>query len=288
MRPMRLSCVQMAVRFSETAANVDAIAGHIADEGARRADLVVFPECATSGYVFADVEEATRASVRLDGPEIEVLVAACRRAATTAAVGVLERAPEGHLHNSVAFISGRGVIGVYRKTHLPHMGVDRFVKPGLVLSPEVVVAGVRVAALVCYDGTFPEPARALALRGAELLLLPTNWPNQESEKGTFLPPTRALENVVWFAAVNRSGPERGIDFLGNSSICDPGGRRVAVAGTEPEILRAEIDPAEARRKRRDTVPGELWVDRFADRRPALYGRLVDGGASPDFQPSPRT
>lgn len=285
---MRLSCVQMDVRFADVAGNLATIARHIEEEGARRADLVVFPECATSGYVFHHVDEARRAAVRVDGPEIDGLVDACRRAATTAAVGILERAPEGHLQNAVVFLDGNGVLGVYRKTHLPHMGVDRFVRAGLALSPEVVVAGVRVAALVCYDGTFPEPARVLALRGADLLILPTNWPNQEAEKGTFLPPTRALENVVWVAAVNRAGPERGIDFLGNSSICDPGGRRVATAGVEPTVLRADIDPAEARRKRRDTVPGELWVDRFADRRPDLYDRIVDGGGTSGIHPSPRT
>ena len=285
---MRLSCVQMEVRFADVAGNLATIVRHIEEEGARRADLVVFPECATSGYVFHDVDEATRAAVRIDGSEVASLVDACRRSATTAAVGVLESAPDGDLYNAVVFIDGTGVLGVYRKTHLPHMGVDRFVRPGSALSPEIVVAGVRVAALVCYDGTFPEPARVLALRGADLLILPTNWPNQEAEKGTFLPPTRALENVVWVAAVNRSGPERGIEFLGNSSICDPSGRRVATADAHPTVLRADIDAAESRRKRRDTVPGELWVDRFADRRPGLYGRIVDGGGTSDFQPSPRT
>ena len=69
-------------------------------------------------------------------------------------------------------------------------------------------------------------------------------------------------------------PERGVRFLGNSSLCDPGGRTIARLGTEAGVIRAEIDPALARTKRRVTAPG-LEVDRFRDRRPSLYGDLVD-------------
>lgn len=275
MQGMRLSCIQMIVAIGDATRNCNAVCAAIRAEGAAHADLVVFPECALSGYVFETRVEAEQSAIRLGGPEIARIAEACRASQTTAAVGCLELSPDGRLFNSVVFVGPDGHLGSYRKTHLPHMGVDRFADRGDSLAPILTIAGTRVAALICYDGTFPEPARVLALQGAELLLLPTNWPNQEADKGSFLPQTRALENVIYVAAVNRVTTERSIEFRGNSSICDPSGTVLARGGTEACVLRAEIDPRIAREKRRDTVPGELWVDRFADRRPGLYGRIID-------------
>jgi predicted amidohydrolase len=130
---------------------------------------------------------------------------------------------------------------------------------------------------ICYDGAFPEPSRAMALDGADLIVLPTNWPPGAECTAEFVINTRAMENNVYYMAVNRVGVERGFRFIGKSKICGPNGDVLALANHEDEtILYAEIDPAKARRKRIIRVPGKHEIDRFADRRPEMYGRLVEG------------
>jgi predicted amidohydrolase len=85
-----------------------------------------------------------------------------------------------------------------------------------------------------------------------------------------------MENAVYYLAVNRIGTERGFRFIGTSRVCDPAGADLAVAGADGEqILYADIDPAVARNKHFVRVPGKHEIDRFADRRPAMYGRLVE-------------
>ena len=118
---------------------------------------------------------------------------------------------------------------------------------------------------------FPRPARVLSLLGADLLVLPTNWPTHSECAAEHMIPTRAMENTVYVMAVNRVGEESGFRFIGTSSIVDPGGRVLARAGPDSEeTLLADIDPALARRKRLVRVPGRHEIDRIADRRPRFY------------------
>lgn len=275
---LRLAAAQVEVDLADRPRNLARAVAVLEDEAARGVDLVVFPELSLTGYVMDSRAEAERLAESVPGPSTAVIAEACARLKLTAVVGMLERHPDGRLFNAAVFIGPEGVRASYRKTHLPSMGIDRFLDRGDRFLPPIEIAGARVSALICYDGTFPEPSRALALDGADLILLPTNWPEGESEKGSFLPAARALENVVWFAAVNRVTTERGVRFLGNSSIADPGGRTVARLGDRPGVIRALIDPLISREKRRVTAPG-LSVDRFGDRRPELYGAVVRPRAS---------
>src|ERR671919_546171 len=169
-----------------------------------------------------------------------------------------------------------GLVGRYRKTHLPFLGVDRFVAPGEE-PPEVYDTPVgRLGIVICYELRFPEPTRALALVGAELVLHPTNWPNAVKPFADFLTRARAAENRVFLLTANRVGAEGGVEFFGRSQIVDPLGDRLVEAGDgEDELILAEIDPAEAREKDQAIVPGEYEVHLFGDRRPELYGALVE-------------
>ena len=115
----------------------------------------------------------------------------------------------------------------------------------------------------------------MSLLGADLLLLPTNWPTHSECAAIHMIACRAFENVVYVMAVNRVGEERGFRFIGRSSIAGPHGEILLAAGPESEeILNVEIDPARARQKRLIRVPGKHEVDRIADRRPEFYGELV--------------
>jgi predicted amidohydrolase len=129
---------------------------------------------------------------------------------------------------------------------------------------------------ICYDASFPEAARSLALAGADLIVLPTNWPPGAICTATHVVHTRALENHVYYVAVNRVGTERGFDFIGLSKICSPDGRLIAESADASEvILYAEIDPTIARQKRQVHLAGKYEIDRMRDRRPEMYSRLIE-------------
>jgi predicted amidohydrolase len=240
----------------------------------RGARLVIFPECALSGYCFPNRDEARESAETLPGPAAETLAADCRELGVFAIFGLLERDGDG-LFNAAALIGPQGMIGSYRKTHLPCLGVDRCTVPGD--RPYAVhdLGGLRVGMLICYDGSFPEPTRVLALLGADLVVLPTNWPPEAVASARILTPARALENRIYFAAVNRVGTEAGFRFIGLSRICDITGELLAASDDDREtILYATIDPERARSKRIVNIPGEYEVDRIADRRPELYADLT--------------
>ena len=246
----------------------------IDEVAAQDARLVVFPECALSGYVFDDIDEARMASERVPGPSTQAIVETCKELGVYAIVGMLEDAGET-LYNSAVLAGPEGLVGVYRKTHLPYLGVDMMT--GLGPDPYRVfnTSIGRIGMLICYDLRFPEAARCLALEGADVIALPTNWPQGADTAPDFVAPARAVENRVFVVAVNRAGTERGASFIGKSQIIDPSGRRLAMAQTTDEtIITATFDPALARQKRLIIEPGVFEMDTVGDRRPELYRRIV--------------
>jgi 5-aminopentanamidase len=281
---VRVAAVQMEPKLGRLNHNLETIISRTeqaVEDGAR---LVVFPECALSGYGFASLEEGFAHSVAIDGPEVAQLVESCRRLDCTVVTGLLER--DGtRLYNATVLAGARGVIASYRKIHLPYLGIDMFVDPGDRPFAVHDAAGLRVGVHICYDGSFPESARIMSLLGADILLLPTNWPTHSECAAEHMIPTRAMENTVYVMAVNRVGIESGFRFIGMSSIVDPSGRVLARAGSDDEeILFADIDPAIARQKHLVRVPGRHEIDRIHDRRPAFYGPLVAVNDSPNSRP----
>ncbi|HXT60641.1 MAG TPA: carbon-nitrogen hydrolase family protein [Pirellulales bacterium] len=273
---MKIAAVQMDVAFGDKAKNLARIADALRETAKQGAQLTVFPECALPGYCFESLAEARPHAEAIPGPSTLRLAELCRELDVFAVVGLLEAEGE-RVFNAAALVGPGGVAGTYRKLHLPFLGVDMFTTPGD-RPPAVWPAGeVRIGMSICYDGAFPEPSRAMALDGADLIVLPTNWPPGAECTADFVINTRAMENHVYYMAVNRVGVERGFRFIGKSKICGPNGDVLALANHEEEaILYAEIDPAKARRKRIIRVPGKHEIDRFADRRPEMYGRLVEG------------
>jgi 5-aminopentanamidase len=269
-----VACVQIDCVLGDAEANLAAVLEGLIAAAQRGARLVVFPECILSGYCFRSKDEAWEQAQPLPGPASDALAAACRRLDVFAVVGLLERAAGGALYNSCMLLGPDGLIATYRKIHLPFLGVDRFVTPGDRPFAVHDLGGLRVGTNICYDGTFPESARVLALLGADLVVLPTNWPT--GALGTIkLTEARALENNVYYAAVNRVGEERGFHFVGRSRIVGPDGEVMTSAPSDAtEILLAEIDPRIARAKRVVKIPGEHEIDRIHDRRPEMYGPLT--------------
>ena len=128
---------------------------------------------------------------------------------------------------------------------------------------------------ICYDCLFPESIRTLALQGADIVVLPTNWPAGRDKLPRYVVNTRAMENRVHFVAVDRVGTERGAGFLGHSKIINALGDTLAEAGGDTEeTIYAEVDLAEARQKHVVFKPGEFEIDLVRHRRPELYGEIT--------------
>ena len=270
---MQISAVQTDVTLGDKAANLRQLIQTLAAEAQLGSRLIVFPECLLTGYCFESRDEAMQHAETIPGPSVQEIAEACRELNVFTVFGMLERC-ESDLFNVAVAVGPDGIVGTYRKTHLPFLGVDRFTTPGTQPYEVLELDGLRLGMLICYDGGFPEPVRALALAGADLVVLPTNWPPGAESMAEHAVCTRAMENNIYFAAVNRIGTERGFQFIGDSSICDPAGNFIQrVAGREAGIIRAEIDVSVARNKRIVRVPQKHIIDRMADRRPELYGPL---------------
>ena len=273
-----IACVQMDVAIGDVEANRRGIVERMQAAAESGAELVIFPECALTGYCFDSLEEAAAFAETIDGRSSDAISEVCRETGAHAVVGFIEKdGPD--FYNAAMLVGPDGVIGDYRKVHLPFLGVDRFLTPGDKQFRVFELSFGRIGINICYDASFPEAARALKLLGAELIILPTNWPTGAWRTAEFIINARACENHVNFAAVNRCGVERGWDFIGRSKVVDFNGDTLGEASRESEeMLIIEVDLQEANKNKIVNVAGSYEIDRLADRRPEFY-RIVTEEAS---------
>jgi len=270
----RVAAVQMRPELLRAEKNLQSILFNFEEAVTAGAKLVVFPECALSGYNLS-LEEAQTVAEGIPGHLSERLAQACQQLDATIMVGILERDDSGQIFNTALITGPDGILGRYRKTHLPYLGIDRFLSSGDELLPPLNTPVGRVGTLICYDLRFPEPCRALALMGAQMVLVSTAWPSASTLYPDFVARTRAAENGIFLVAANRIGEERGARFLGHSLIIGPDGDVLAQAdGEEETILYADIDPSLSDQKQRVFIVGEYELDIFNDRRPKLYGEIT--------------
>lgn len=270
---MKLSVYQFAPRLANVPTNLDAILRQVRTVDS---DLVLFPECALTGYGFESAEDAVRVAEPIPGPSTELIARTCRDLDRWAIVGMLERDPAtGALYNAAAIIGPGVVVGSYRKNHLPFLGVDRFAAKGDRGLPVFETPFGKIGVLICYDLGFPEAARVLRLQGAQLICVPTNWPEAAAISCDYSPFVRAHENHVHVATANRVGEESGFRFPGRSRIVDCTGKLLAAAGDGTALLTAELDLSRSSQSRDVIVPGRYEVDRIGHRRPELYRRVVE-------------
>jgi predicted amidohydrolase len=271
---MRIAAVQMDVKIGDVAENTRRMIDRLREARGHGAEFVVFPECALTGYCFDSRAEALPFAQPIPGPATAEFQEVCAELDCLATFGLLEAA-DGKLYNAAVLVGPDGVIASYRKVHLPWLGIDRYTDYGDRQFAVQECRGVNFGLNICYDAGFPESARVLTLLGADLIVLPTNWPPGAECAAEYAINTRSLENTVYYMAVNRVGEERGTRFIGQSRICDPLGRTLAHANhDDEEILYADIEPARSRQKHTIRVPGTNEVDRLADRRPEMYEPIV--------------
>jgi predicted amidohydrolase len=171
---MHVAVAQIDPKLAEKERNLDACLARLDEAAAQGAELLVLPECAIPGYMFESAEEALPYAEEIPGPSTEALEEASSRTGAHVVCGLLERDGD-RLHNAAVLVGPDGLLGSYRKTHLPFLGVDRFVTPGDELPVWDTPLG-RIGVEICYDLRFPEVTRTLALRGADIVCHPTNFP----------------------------------------------------------------------------------------------------------------
>jgi predicted amidohydrolase len=236
------------------------------------AEVVVLPELITSGYVFESRDEA--AEVAID-PEHELLrewAEEARRGDAVVIGGFCERGDDGLLYNSAALIDATGLRAVYRKLHLWDHEKLIF-EPGAAPPPVVDTRAGRIGVLICYDLEFPELTRWVALQGAQLLAVPTNWPRVPRPDGERAPEAviamaAARVNCMAIACADRLGTERGVEWTGGAILVGVDGW-AAAERRDTGLLVADIDLAEALEKRLTD-----HADAFGDRRPDIYASLA--------------
>lgn len=270
MRDIRIAVVQLQSRVGATVANIASI-DRFATEAARRSiDIVCFPELCVCGYNAGN--QHTPVPEPLDGDAVRALEKVGKRHGVTFLAGLLERAASGIVYNTQVVIGPKGLVGSYRKAHVPTSENGTWSQGGEL--PLFVHPKARYGIEICYDSHFPEVSALLAAKGAEILFLPhaSGGETPEEKKARWLRymPARAYDNTVFAAVCNLVGDNgAGRVFAGVSFICDARGQVIAEAqsGTEEEMVVADLRAADLEEVRR--VP-EAFFRHF--RRPELYAR----------------
>jgi deaminated glutathione amidase len=263
---MRVAVCQIPVS-SDPAVNLGRIEDALAQAADQRADLAVFPEGAQARFG-SDLWSASQ------GPYGEKIGTAAGKFGVATVAGIFEPADDGRVHNTtVAYDGGGRRVAAYRKIHVFDSFGQResdLVAPG---SEPVVadLAGLRVGFMTCYDVRFPELARALVDRGAELIVIPSAWAAGlfKEEHWVTLVRARAIENTVWVAAAGQvpdpaEGPVRAPTGVGRSMIVDPMGVVRLDLGPFPAVGVADVDSA-------FTVKVRAQLPCLEHRRPDIFG-----------------
>ncbi|MDV8149163.1 nitrilase-related carbon-nitrogen hydrolase [Arthrobacter sp. B10-11] len=239
---------------------VDDAARTAAAAGAR---VLLTPELFPVGYaprrVRAELDPGTLPSIR------STLAGIARRNGIALVYSLPAVRPDGRWQITSTLVDHEGAeLLNYAKVHL--FGAEERGAFSPAAEPPAVVdfLGIRTSMVICYDVEFPEAVRAAAVRGAELLLVPTALSRGFDSVPQVLLRARALESQLTVAYANHAGEEDGLEFLGGSVIAGPDGALLAAAGPAPELLFADVSAASAR-DAREVVPY------LRERRPDLYG-----------------
>jgi predicted amidohydrolase len=264
---VRIGIAQLDCWAGEVQTNcgkIRSMAQRAADAGC---NLLVTPEYSDIGGNSQAIQEH---ATDWDGPHFEFLKQTAAKTGVTLMCGLSERC-ENECFNTLAVINRAGELTArYRKIHLfatAPFHEDKHVGSGdeIVL---VDVDGLLIGLMICYDVRFPEMARALALKGAQLLVIPAAWPHPRQDHWRLLTKCRAVENQLYVAAANMVGDHGSVTFCGHSALIDPlGTAKCCGSGTREELIIGDIDPSFIEETR-------AGIRVFDDRKPEVYGMKV--------------
>ncbi|MCL1982449.1 MAG: carbon-nitrogen hydrolase family protein [Clostridiales bacterium] len=269
---INVTCVQMYPKtgdFDNNLARMRAFVDAVMAENPETR-LIVFPELATIGYEATKEEFQSLAETLPDGKSMEAMGKLCAAYGIHVVYGFAERDAMASdvLYNSAVLIDDCGnVLGSYRKVH-PFDTEKQWCRPGCSY-PVFETSIGKLGIMICWDTAFPEVARSYALKGTELLVVPTNWEKPYADDWDLITRARAFDNTLPLVSANRIGDDKTLGFFGHSRIISPTGAVIASLDDEVEgTVSAEIDLAQSLRER------VSYYTFFKDRRPDTYGELV--------------
>lgn len=266
-----VACCQIALRVGDRTGNRARVRAAITTAADAGAAVIVVPELANTGYMFASFDELRLHAETVDGPTVQEWKALAGERAIIIVGGFAEAGDNGEVYNSAVIVDHTGLLARYRKAHLWNQDKVLRFTAGSERPPIVDTSIGRVGLLICYDLEFPEWVRQVAEGGALLLCSPVNWPiypRPEGERPGEVVRVQAAAsgNRIFVAVADRVGTERGQDWLGGSVIADADGYPLTTLALDQEtIIYAALDLANAADK--SISPGN---DVLGDRRPELY------------------
>ena len=287
---LKVGLVQQA-NTGDRAANIEKLKQNIRACALQGAELVVLQEL-HNGLYFCQTEDTGvfDQAEPVPGPSTEVFGALAKELGVVLVLSLVEKRAPGLYHNTAVVIEKDGTIaGKYRKMHIPDDPAyyEKFYfTPGDLGFEPIRTSVGKLGVLVCWDQWYPEAARLMAMKGAELLIYPTaiGWESSDTEDekqrqlGAWVTVQRghAVANGLPVVTVNRvgheadpSGQTKGIRFWGNSFACGPQGELLAeLSNSDEEIRIVEIDKARSENVRR-------WWPFFRDRRIDAFGGLTE-------------
>lgn len=282
---VRVACIQTEPVVGEKDRNVSRSLEMIAKAADNGAKLLVLPELCNSGYVFNSRDEAFALSEPIpEGPTTKAWMEIAKARDLYIVAGITEREGDS-LYNSSVVVGPSGYIGTFRKIHLWNEE-NLFFERGNLGFPVFSTPIGRIGTFICYDGWFPESYRLCALQGADIICIPTNWvpiPGQDPKReamANILVMGSAHSNSVFVAAADRVGTERGQPFVGQSLIASYTGWPVAgpASAKDEEIIYADVNLADARRKRNWNEYNQVLRDRRSD----VYGEMLGSTVTPGW------
>jgi len=267
----KVALAQMSCKVGDKAHNMRSMATYIKEAKKQKADIILFPELALTGYVTKD--RTYELAETIPGPSTEKIAKLAKENHIHIIYGMIEKnsKAEGIIHNAAVLISPKGLIGHYRKMYLPTHSIfeeKRYFRQGYE-TPVFDTSIGKVGMIICYDVFFPETVRLLRLKGAELIACISASPSVRRNYFEILTAARALENTAYVAYVNLVGIEDGLQFWGGSRIIAPNGRIIIQAKyDEEDMTLGTIDYTDIPRT-------ETFVPTLRDLRPELFDELND-------------
>ncbi len=257
-RELKAAAIQFTIRLGDIDANVSLVREAVARVAGAGCRLAVLPEMWSTGFAYKELNELARRT-----PETVEEMARLSEEHGLVLVGSLPE-PDGDRVCNTAYLLDRGrLVGKYRKIHLfSLMNEDRSFSGGDSWLVADTSAG-RVGVFICYDLRFPELARRLAVEGAEIIVVPGEWPKPREEHWRTLLKARAIENQLFVVAANCCGVVGKHDFFGSSLIIGPKGEFLAEGGYDATELVATLDFEEMAKWREQ-------ITCFPDRKPQFY------------------
>ncbi|RBQ14937.1 nitrilase [Spongiactinospora rosea] len=261
MSSLRIACLQSAGHGRDVEANLAELGSAAATAAQAGAELLITPEMFVTGYDVGDLADLAA----LPLTERVAAIAAAHRISLVA--GLPAVLPGGGVGNLAVVVDEAGrPLASHVKAHL-YGEIDGRFRAGDAPMTVFDHRGVRCAVMICFDAEFPESVRLAALAGAHAVLVPTGNMHPYGAINEHMMWTRAWENQVHLAYVNRCGTERTTAYVGRTRVIAPDGTELAAAGTDPGLVYATIDTKAVTHAR----AGFAYLP---TRRPELYGPLA--------------